>query len=385
MKYKGGEEMPPNGGIVHPENVQMKPFFSKGELNVELSVQVPGRTVISNGLPGGHTDLNRCHPGVEKDFAEGVLIIIMFSTSFRPEIIYKEATEDVEWLPGVNEAAGVVREEAWGVVFVFQGGFTKESKRPGDLDVSVGFPFDPEAFVGFPGELSLWAIEQAVLRGLFDAQAANLALRGEAHDAEPGAHWEALVEREPYESARLSWASAMPNSGDGFLRGSVSKVEPLDESDHVRGVRRVPGVDVPSFGGVVEETRVPKRWGGAPAPFPWVLGEVLYESSFEDPEGWGLLVGGFQLLGNLEVCSESLLSQNSDWEKVAGGDSDYLVCGGLYASPGGALFEFDDFGLARSCSEYEVDPVWGAPEGGVGLLTQSPSFGVLELSTVAKG
>jgi hypothetical protein len=106
--------MPPNGGIVRLENVQMKPFFSKGELNAELSVRVPGRTARSNGLPGGHTDLNRRHPGVEKDFAEGVLIIIMFSTSFRPEIINKEVTEDVKWLPGVSEATGVVREEAWG-------------------------------------------------------------------------------------------------------------------------------------------------------------------------------------------------------------------------------------------------------------------------------
>jgi hypothetical protein len=25
--------MPPDGGIVRPENVQMKPFFPKGELN----------------------------------------------------------------------------------------------------------------------------------------------------------------------------------------------------------------------------------------------------------------------------------------------------------------------------------------------------------------
>ncbi len=77
----------------------------------------------------------------------------------------------------------------------------------------------------------------------------------------------------------------------------------------------------------------------------------MYESSFEDLEGWGLLVGGLQFLGNLEVCSGSFLNQNSDREEVAGDDSDYLVCGGLYASPGGAPFEFDDFGLARSCSE----------------------------------
>jgi hypothetical protein len=31
--------MPLDGGIVHPENVQMKPFFPKGELNAKLSVR----------------------------------------------------------------------------------------------------------------------------------------------------------------------------------------------------------------------------------------------------------------------------------------------------------------------------------------------------------
>ncbi len=113
----------------------------------------------SNGLPGGHTDLNRHHPGVEQDFAKGVLIIKMFSTSFRPEIIDKEATKDVERLSGVSEAASVVHEEAWGVVFVFQDGFTKKHEGPGDREVSVGFPSDPNAFVGFPGDLSPWAIE----------------------------------------------------------------------------------------------------------------------------------------------------------------------------------------------------------------------------------
>jgi hypothetical protein len=78
----------------------------------------------------------------------------MFSTSFRPEIIEKEATKDVERLPGVSEAASVVREEAWGVIFVFQDGFTEKHEG-----VSVGFPFDPNVFVGFPCDLSPWAIE----------------------------------------------------------------------------------------------------------------------------------------------------------------------------------------------------------------------------------
>ncbi len=56
--------MPPNGGIVRPEDVQVKPFFPKSKLNATLNDRVPGGTVGSNGLPSGHTDLNRRHPGL---------------------------------------------------------------------------------------------------------------------------------------------------------------------------------------------------------------------------------------------------------------------------------------------------------------------------------
>ncbi len=37
QEVQGGEVMPPNGGIVHPENVQMKPFFPKSNLNTTLN------------------------------------------------------------------------------------------------------------------------------------------------------------------------------------------------------------------------------------------------------------------------------------------------------------------------------------------------------------
>ncbi len=74
--------MPPDGGTVRPENVKLKPLFSKGELNASLNVRVFGRAVGSNGLPSGHTDLNRRHPGVEENFLKGVVVIEMFSTSF---------------------------------------------------------------------------------------------------------------------------------------------------------------------------------------------------------------------------------------------------------------------------------------------------------------
>ncbi len=65
QEVHGGEVMPPNGGIVRSKNVQVKPFFPKSKLNTTLNVRVPGRTVGSNSLPSGHTDLNCCHPGLK--------------------------------------------------------------------------------------------------------------------------------------------------------------------------------------------------------------------------------------------------------------------------------------------------------------------------------
>jgi hypothetical protein len=45
QKVHGGEIMPPNGSIVRPENVQVKPFFPKNKFNTTLNVRVPDRTV----------------------------------------------------------------------------------------------------------------------------------------------------------------------------------------------------------------------------------------------------------------------------------------------------------------------------------------------------
>ncbi len=81
QEVHGGEVVPPNGGTVRPENVKVKPLFSKGELDANLSIRVFGRAVGSNGLPSGHTDLNRRHPGLE-NFLKGVMVIEVFFTSF---------------------------------------------------------------------------------------------------------------------------------------------------------------------------------------------------------------------------------------------------------------------------------------------------------------
>ncbi len=113
-----------------------------------------------------------------------MLIIKVFSTSFRPEIVKDETTEYVEGLTRVHETSGVVREEAGGVIFVFLDDFAKKSEWLGKREVSVSFL----------GNLGFWTVEQAMLRGLFNARVAYFALIGEAHDLEPGADWEALVE-----------------------------------------------------------------------------------------------------------------------------------------------------------------------------------------------
>ncbi len=63
----------------------------------------------------------------------------------------------------------------------------------------------------------------------------------------------------------------------------------MDESDHVWGARRFPSVVVSSFGGVAKEGSVLERRGGTPMPLPWVPGEILDETNFEDPKDEGLL------------------------------------------------------------------------------------------------
>jgi len=134
--------------------------------------------VRSNSLPSGHTDLHRRHPGAKKDIVKGELIIKVFSTSFRPEMVKNETLKDVEGLTRVGEAVGVVREKSEGVIFEFQGSFTEKHERPGGCEVAVGFPFDPNTLVGFPGDLSPGTIEKAMLWGLFGARTTRLALWG---------------------------------------------------------------------------------------------------------------------------------------------------------------------------------------------------------------
>ncbi|CAK9198178.1 unnamed protein product [Sphagnum troendelagicum] len=75
-------------------------------------------------------------------------------------MVEDEGTKDVERLLGVRKSAGVVREEAGGIVLEFHGGLAKEQKGPGGREVAVNFPFVPDAFESLPRNLSHWAIKR---------------------------------------------------------------------------------------------------------------------------------------------------------------------------------------------------------------------------------
>jgi len=117
----------------------------------------------SNGLPSGHTDLNRCHPGLEEDLLEGVLVTKVPSAPFRPKVIKDKTTEDVERLFEVGETTDVVRKEPGRVVLAPHDRFSEEHERPGGGEALGHFPFVPDSLVGVPRALGHGALEQAVL------------------------------------------------------------------------------------------------------------------------------------------------------------------------------------------------------------------------------
>jgi hypothetical protein len=110
--------------------------------------------VRSNGLPRGHIDLNDGYPGLSKNLLEGILISKVFPTSLRPEVVKNEATEDVQWLPGVGESTSLVGKELGRVVFALDGRFTQERKGPGDRNVMGRLPFVLDFLVSFPSALT---------------------------------------------------------------------------------------------------------------------------------------------------------------------------------------------------------------------------------------
>ncbi len=87
----------------------------------------------------------------------------MLAASFGPEVIEKEASEDVERLSPVREAAGVVALEVQGVVLLFEDSFPQKDEGPGDGEAVGRLPFIPSATENIPGLLGGRAIHEAML------------------------------------------------------------------------------------------------------------------------------------------------------------------------------------------------------------------------------
>ncbi len=107
-KVQGGEQAPRNGALALPKDVAVEPLRPKGLLNTILPILLPSTTRGSNGPPGGHADLGRGLPGLQKNSFERVKAVEVLATPFRPDIVKQEAPEDVEGLADVREATRVV-------------------------------------------------------------------------------------------------------------------------------------------------------------------------------------------------------------------------------------------------------------------------------------
>ncbi len=152
---------------------------------------------------------------------QGIPVVEVLSTPFRPEIVQDETPENVKRLTSVREASCVVREKAGDVVVELHRGFANERKRPSDLKVAMSFPFTPYALKGLPCLLSHGTVKQTMLRGLLSVRIADFAVGGDTHELQPGPHREALVEGEPDEGAHFSWAGVVPYPCNCLLGGCV--------------------------------------------------------------------------------------------------------------------------------------------------------------------
>ncbi len=136
----------------------MEPFFSELGFNATLFVWVGVGTRGSNGFPRSHADLNGGHPGPGKNRSKRVLAIEMHSTSFSPKSVNNKTTKNVQRLPKVGEAAGVVRQEPGGVVLSLHRRFAQENERPSYVQIMRRVPFRPDPFESFPGALGHGAL-----------------------------------------------------------------------------------------------------------------------------------------------------------------------------------------------------------------------------------
>jgi len=173
----------------------------------------------SDGLPGGHADFDRGHPGLSENLLEGVLVVEVLSAPPNPQIVQEKTPEDVKGLPEVREAPLVVGEEVRRIFLAFVDSFPKKHERPGDVDVSRRLPLLPDFFERIPSALRLGAFKKIEGGGFNLIGVADLADGVESHELEPSANRETLVECQLDEGPDLLWTGVVLDSGDHLVHG----------------------------------------------------------------------------------------------------------------------------------------------------------------------
>ncbi len=181
--------MPPNGGTVHAQDAPMEPFFSEAKLNTRLSARLLGITLRLDSFPRGHANLDSGNPGLGEDAFDGVLVPEVFFASFGPDVEQDEASEYVQGLSWVGEAAGMVCELSRRVVLLFQSRFPEEDVGPIDVELHGSSPVVPYSFEGSPCFERPVTFEQAVLGGFLRIALADFAVWEDSHVLEPRPHW----------------------------------------------------------------------------------------------------------------------------------------------------------------------------------------------------
>jgi hypothetical protein len=219
------------------------------------------------------------------------------TASFGPEVVKKKASEDVERLTSVREAASVVALEVRGVVFLFEDRFPQKDERPGDGEAVGRLPFDPDATESVPSLASGGAFHKAVLGRFREVLIAAFVGSGEPHVLEPRAHREPFIEGQPDEGFDLARAGIVPHPGHNLSCRGVSEVQTLDEVDDPGGVVWFSGVLVAPLGGVSEERSVSQFVRLLPMPISGVPLEVGNKSESEDPVEQGFLTREGEVFG----------------------------------------------------------------------------------------
>jgi len=234
----------------------VKPFNFKGKLNAILIVLSLILARRSNGLPVGHAHLRRSFPRLEQNPFEGVLVVKVPSTSFRPEIIEQKAPKNVERLSPVGEATRVVAMKVRGVVLFFEHRLPKKNEGPSNGEVVGRLPFAPDTEESTPGLLGREAFHEAMSGRFMEPLVATFAGGLNSHGLELGAHRQPVVEGQPGERSNLAGTHIVPHSGNDLGNHRVVQIQVLDEGDDAGRVMFFPSILVPSLRGVSKDTPV---------------------------------------------------------------------------------------------------------------------------------